>query len=96
MAVLRPPSTGDTLGLKRLDGLGSRQETLDRWQGVTGIRPTDVEWYETLAGYKLAVITGRKVMLEGNQGPRNNPNSNIITQMLARTLGWPAPKDIIA
>ena len=59
----------DTLGLKRLDGLGTREETLARWEGITGIKPTDIDWYERLAGYKLAVITGRKTILEGLQAP---------------------------
>ena len=85
----------ETLGLKRLDGLGGREETIARWEGVTGLKVADIEWYEMLAGYKLAVITGRKVMLEKNQTPRNNPNNNIITQANARLLGWAPPVDII-
>ena len=81
----------ETLGLKRLDGLGGREETIWRWEGVTGLKVTDIEWYEMLAGYKLAVITGRKVILENGQVSRNNPNNNIITQANARLLGWAGP-----
>jgi aminoglycoside phosphotransferase (APT) family kinase protein len=85
----------DGLGLKRLEGLGDRAETIARWEGVMGLKVSDIEWYEMLAGYKLAVITGRKVILEKNAAPSNNPNSNIITQLNARLQGWSAPEDML-
>lgn len=85
----------ESLGLTRLDGLGTRQETLDRWEGATGITVRNMEWYELLAGYKVAVITARKSALEGFCEPRNNGNNNITTQQNARMLGTDQPRDIL-
>ena len=41
--------------MPRLEGLGSREETLAIWEDRVG--PTDgVEWYEVYAGFKFAGI----------------------------------------
>jgi aminoglycoside phosphotransferase (APT) family kinase protein len=85
----------ESLGLTRLEGLGTRAETLERWQQATGIEPREIEWYEMLAGYKLALITARKSALEGLCEPRNNGNNNIITQQNARMLGTAQPEDVL-
>jgi len=45
----------DGYGMPRLEGLGSRAETLALWEVRVG--PTDgVEWYEIYAGFKFAMI----------------------------------------
>lgn len=45
----------DGYGVPRLEGLGSRDETLSLWRDRVG--PTDgVEWYEIYAGFKFAAI----------------------------------------
>lgn len=45
-----------TSGLKRLDGLGSREETISLWQELTGQRVRDLLWYEVLAGFRLSMF----------------------------------------
>ncbi|EHJ61463.1 phosphotransferase family protein [Novosphingobium pentaromativorans] len=85
----------DTLGFTRLEGLGDRAETLDRWSAITGIEVSDIEWYELFAGYKVALITARKAALEGNNAPGNNGNNNIATQQNATIRGLGTPQDIL-
>lgn len=48
-----------TFGLKRLEGLGDRQATLDVWSQHTGRKPQDIDWYFTFAVWKLATISER-------------------------------------
>ncbi|TZG27387.1 phosphotransferase family protein [Sphingomonas montanisoli] len=83
------------LGLTRLEGLGTRDETLAYFRGRTGIDTAEVQWYEVLAGYKLALIMARKLIMEKSSDPGNNANNNIITIQLARSLGIEAPGDVI-
>ncbi len=45
-----------TSGLKRLDGLGSREETVGLWQELTGQPVRDLLWYEVLAGFRLSMF----------------------------------------
>ena len=85
----------DTLGFERLEGLGDRKETLDRWQSATGIEVRDMHWYEMFAGYKVAIITARKAALEGNNAPGNNGNNNIATQQNAIIRGIEPPTDVL-
>jgi aminoglycoside phosphotransferase (APT) family kinase protein len=50
-------------GLARLDGLGSRQETIDMWQNITGMTVHDIHFYEVFTGYKLATLLFRSLSL---------------------------------
>ncbi len=43
-------------GVKRLDGLGTRQETLDLWQELTGRKVENLEWHEAFAGLKAGLL----------------------------------------
>jgi aminoglycoside phosphotransferase (APT) family kinase protein len=85
----------ESLRLTRLEGLGNREETIARWQAGTGIEVRDLEWYELLAGYKVALITARKSALESLYSPNNNGNNNIATQQNARMLGIAPPEDVL-
>jgi len=49
----------------RLEGLGTRQQTIDLWQELTGQRATDLRWYEAFAAFKLAVLSIRTAWLKG-------------------------------
>ena len=42
--------------LPRLQGLGNRQETIERWEQGTGLSADGVEWYEILAAVRLATL----------------------------------------
>ncbi len=55
-------------GVKRLDGLGTRQETIDMWEDRTGHVAGDLTWYEVLSGYKVAILSARTMSLMGGSG----------------------------
>jgi len=44
------------VGLARLEGLGSRADTMRLWQERTGIEVPDLTWYEAFARFRLGVI----------------------------------------
>lgn len=86
----------DGLGLTRLEGLGSRQETIARWEAGTGIEARDLHWYELFCGWKVAILAARKMNLENNApAPKNNCNNNIVTQLNARLRGALPPTDML-
>lgn len=43
----------------RLPGLGSRQETIDRWMANTGLPTDDLRWYEILSLFQLSITRGK-------------------------------------
>lgn len=69
-------------GLVRLDGLGTRQETIDYWEDRTGRSAADLHWYEVYAGWKLAVIVMRTMNLGVTEGKLRRTTKNVF---LART-----------
>ncbi|MET0137053.1 MAG: phosphotransferase family protein [Sphingobium sp.] len=82
-------------GLKRLDGMGSREETLALWSAVSGIPTTDIEWYEAFAAFKTACIFVR--MLDMTLTPRTGEDygDNMNSRVLADYLGMSAPTSIM-
>jgi aminoglycoside phosphotransferase (APT) family kinase protein len=52
---------GEDYGKPRLVGLGNRGETIERWQELTGRRAENLEWYEILAGLRLAIVRFRGI-----------------------------------
>lgn len=66
-------------GSPRLEGLGTREETIERWQHRTGLSAEPVEWYEILAGLRLAIVRFRGTKareLKGLWAPdETNPRS---------------------
>jgi aminoglycoside phosphotransferase (APT) family kinase protein len=84
-----------TLGLKRLAGLGTRQQTLDLWQERTGLGIADLEWYEAFAGYTLAVIVARRYNEVGTERPDHNRNNNAYIRHMTELMGVPSPEDVI-
>ena len=63
----------------RLPGLGSREETISRWQEGTGLSADGVEWFEVLAGLRLTIVRYRGVKARELRGgwvpPADNPRS---------------------
>jgi len=57
-------------GLAPLDGLGSRQETIDLWESIVGEPAGDLTWYEVFAGYKVAILSTRTLSLLGDPDAR--------------------------
>lgn len=43
-------------GVDRLPGLGTRDETLDRWRAGTGLPVVDLRWHEVFALFQLALL----------------------------------------
>lgn len=81
----------------RLDGLGSREETIERWEAGTDERATDLEWYEAFAGFRFAVVLMRIGQMYESFGvsredrgdmERNNP----VLHLLARQLDLEPPR----
>jgi len=81
------------IGLKRLEGLGTRDDTVAVWEALTGLRCHDLLWYEVFAGWKLAVILCRKFALEGDARRGNNRSHNLFTRLIAQRLDWAPPED---
>jgi aminoglycoside phosphotransferase (APT) family kinase protein len=84
-----------TLGLQRLAGLGTRQQTLEFWQQQTGLRAADLDWYEAYAGYTLGVIVCRRYAEAGTERPGHNRNNNNYTRHMAELMGVATPHDVI-
>jgi len=43
-------------GLTRLDGLGTRAETIELWEDLTGNRADDLQWHEVFAGVHVVAV----------------------------------------
>lgn len=78
-------------GLPRLDGMGSREETIALWGETTGIDTADIEWYELFAMWKLSCLAIRTLALIGNERPGMNRFDNPATRVMADVCGWPMP-----
>jgi aminoglycoside phosphotransferase (APT) family kinase protein len=87
--------SAESFGLTRLDGLGTRQETIDLWSERTGLVPQDLEFYEVFAGFRFAVIMMRMARLlkewDFLDSAADMETNNGATQVLARMLDLPPP-----
>lgn len=74
-------------GITRLDGLGTRQETIDLWEERTGQATTNLPWHEAFAGVKTSLLASRtkRVMNLGSLGG-NQPDPYL--PKVHRILGW--------
>lgn len=80
----------------RLDGLGTRDETIERWEAGTGERACDLAWYEAFSGFRFAIVLMRIGQMYESFGvsredrgdmERNNP----VLHLLARQLDLEPP-----
>jgi aminoglycoside phosphotransferase (APT) family kinase protein len=85
-----------SFGVPRLEGLGTRAETIELWEERTGERASDLEWYEVFAGFRFAVVMMRIGQMYESFGvsredrgdvERNNP----VVHLLARKLDIAPP-----
>jgi aminoglycoside phosphotransferase (APT) family kinase protein len=81
--------SSEGFGVARLDGLGTRQETIDVWQERTGRRADDIEWYERFAAFRMAAIMIRSAARRVAAGETvdgtwaaDNPVTRIAERML--------------
>jgi aminoglycoside phosphotransferase (APT) family kinase protein len=78
-------------GVPRLEGLGSREETIAIWEERVG-PTTDLEWYEVYAGFKFAMIMIKLSQLfehwemmpkaDAQALERDNPVTAVLSTML--------------
>lgn len=76
----------------RLEGFGTREETVALWEAETGQVAHDLEWYEIFAGFRFAVVMMRITQMYVDWGvmPDNEVDrelDNPVTRLLARKLG---------
>ena len=78
-------------GVPRLDGLGTRAETIAVWEDVVGIPVPDLLWYEVFAGLRHVTLTIRSARLRpGSFGSGAEPENPFLRQAYA-LLGWGEP-----
>jgi aminoglycoside phosphotransferase (APT) family kinase protein len=85
------------MGCARLDGLGTRSETIAVWSAATGLDAADIEWHEAFAALKLGVAIGRVTDVAHRRGllpPDLLPmaEDNFGTRILAQLLPVPPPR----
>ncbi len=76
-------------GIPRLDGLGTRQETIDFWEERVGRRADDLHWHEVCSAFKLTVI-GTRVRRIGGAGGLELASSRVAdepTRLIGQTEG---------
>ena len=83
------------IGMPLPDGFPSREQTLQRYEELTGHAPVNVDFYEVLAALKLAILMHRagNLMIGAGLLPPDAPMklSNPASQLLAKLIGAPAP-----
>ncbi|BBZ77045.1 putative phosphotransferase [Mycolicibacterium anyangense] len=83
------------IGMPMPTGLPSRQETVARYQQLTGHTVENLDYYEVFAGLRLSVIMVRAahMMIDAGFLPPDAPMalSNPASQLLAKLLDQPAP-----
>ncbi len=80
----------DGLGTPRLEGFPNRDETVDRWEKLTGFRVKHLEYYELWAAFRFSLMMARVgiSMKHAGQLPEdsdfdiNNFASNLLEKML--------------
>lgn len=84
------------MGCTRLDGLGTRSETIQAWCAATGLQADAIEWHEAFAALKLGVAIGRVTNVAHRRGllPPDllaMADDNFGTRILAQLLPVPPP-----
>lgn len=63
-------------GIPTLEGMGSREETIQLWSDVSGKSATDIDWYEMFVVFKMECLGVRMQTLRGMQSAAD-PGSQI-------------------
>ncbi|AQA17945.1 hypothetical protein BST95_06535 [Halioglobus japonicus] len=71
------------LGLPRLEGLPSYEETVRRWEQASGFSAEHYDYYLIFAGARFALILSRIMLATGQDG---EVQGNFVCQLLARHL----------
>ncbi|MDJ0878077.1 MAG: phosphotransferase family protein [Halieaceae bacterium] len=73
----------DGLGLPRLEGLPSYDDSVARWQAATGYRVDDFQYYWIFAGMRYGLILSRIMMATGQE---QEIQENFVCKLLERNL----------
>jgi aminoglycoside phosphotransferase (APT) family kinase protein len=83
------------LGLPRLEGFPSREETIARYEQKSGLKVNNFHYYEVFAGVRFGVIMMRLGQQLHHYGLITDDSdfeiNNIVTRLLAKLLELPAP-----
>ncbi|WP_007518738.1 phosphotransferase family protein [Pseudofrankia saprophytica] len=81
-------TTGAGLGLRRLPGFPSREETAALWRSATGRSTDNLDYFEVFAGLRFTVIMVRmgKLIVDMGFMPDTFPYDNLVSQGLHRVL----------
>jgi aminoglycoside phosphotransferase (APT) family kinase protein len=83
------------VGVERLPGFASHDDTVGRYEDSLGRTVTDLRWYEAFAGFRFAITMmriGRKVIGEGHLPEDSDVDrNNLATRYLAQVMGLPSP-----
>lgn len=83
-------------GVRRLDGLPTRNETVAIWEAAVGRRAEHLDYYDVVVALRMALVAAgafdRQVSL-GNIDPGNKSlDANLMTTYLAERLGMEKPE----
>lgn len=74
-------------GLVRLDGLGTRAETIAMWEDRVGERAGDLTWYEVFTGFQVGLLSFRTMTILGSPNAVDY-ESNLGFSIARDRLGW--------
>jgi aminoglycoside phosphotransferase (APT) family kinase protein len=73
--------------LVRLDGLGTRDETIAFWEDRVGERAGDLTWYEVFTGFQVGLLSFRTMLILGSPNALDW-ESNLGLRIARDRLGW--------
>ena len=85
------------LEVPRLEGFPSYEETVERYEALSGHRVRHLHYYQVFAGFRFAVIMARIAQQMVTYGVMDEPSgrefelNNTVTRLLAKLLDLPAP-----
>jgi aminoglycoside phosphotransferase (APT) family kinase protein len=98
-AVFLDRHHSEGLGVPRLPGFPGYEETIERYQELTGFEVRNLHFWQVFAGFRFAVIMMRLAqqmthyaLMSPEQG-RAFELDNIVTQLLAKLLEFPPPSE---
>jgi aminoglycoside phosphotransferase (APT) family kinase protein len=68
------------LGMPRLEGLPSYEETISHWQQASGYPDRDYAYYQIFAGMRFALIMSRIMLATGQEGEMQNSFASQLLQ----------------
>ena len=96
--VIRNYTVG--IGVPRPPGFPTPQQTLQRYEELTGHKPVNIPYYERAAAVTAALVVARvaSLMIEAGFIPPESSlaTNNPATQLLAQMYGLPAPDGAVA